>query len=61
MTTDYEAFHADRQREAERLESICEAAKDRPLTRDEVLELFAALGLTKHVHKQENFDGFDGF
>ena len=47
MTTDYEAFHADRQREAERLEAICEAAKERPLTRDEVIELLAALGLMR--------------
>ena len=44
---DMAAFYADQLLIQERLEQICEEARLRPLSNEEVMELFAALGLKR--------------
>ena len=45
--SDYEAYERDRQLEAERLETICEKARQEPINDDEFLELLCALGILR--------------
>ena len=48
--SDLQELHRDMQLQAQRLEEICEAAKVRPLSYDEVTEILAALGLMRKKH-----------